>query len=77
MNRLQRQILMVKAARSFKDHLTRADPAIRCGLEMNNQDLENAFDAWAMQNGLSARLTHREDTHGRVDAELEKEDSAA
>ncbi len=61
-----RQIAMVRAARSFKDHLIKADPAIRCGLEMNNQDLEDAFDAWAQQQGLSVRLTEREETRAEV-----------
>lgn len=74
MNKLQRDILAVRAARSFKDHLIKADPAIRCGLEMNNQDLEDAFDKWALQNSLAVRLTHREETHGRYDSIAEKED---
>ena len=63
MDKIKRNILLVKGARGFKDLLIKADPAIRCGLEMNNQDLEDAFDLWAMQNGLKERMTHREQTH--------------
>ena len=68
MNKKQRNILFVRAARSFKDHLIKADPAIRCGLEMNNQDLEDAFDTWAAQSGLSVRITDREQTKEAIDA---------
>ena len=60
MNKKQRDILFVRGARGFKDHLLKMDPALRCGIEMNNQDLEDAFDTWAAQNGLSVRITDRD-----------------